>query len=424
MTKNTMDDMIKIKIIKKNTTIKKVDKDYSKKILKIPPTNKHKKHKKEKIGPRYMLWFIAFISLIFFFFAFSYMFSKANIRITPKIENLIINENLSAEKDSNSSPISFDLVVISGEENKKVETKSKEYIELKAIGDVIIYNTFSTKPQTLNIDTRLEGSNGKMYKTKKRIVIPGMSKDEPGKIEVGIYGAEAGEEYNSEPLDFKIFGFKNTSKYSKFYARSKGDIIGGIKGDFYTINPEEEKQIINDLKNSLQIKLLKRVTEQIPKGFIFFEDGIFLSINNENISSFSNDSLVPISIKGTLYGFLFEEKKLTKKIAEDVIDKYDGSDVYIANIKDLSFILTDKEDISFSDVKNINFTLSGASKMVWNFDVDKLINELLDKKKKDFNSILSKYPNVISSNLNLKPFWRRSFPNKIQNIKVIVNYPK
>ena len=419
-----MDDMIKIKIIKKNTTIKKVDKDYSKKILKIPPTNKHKKHKKEKIGPRYMLWFIAFISLIFFFFAFSYMFSKANIRITPKIENLIINENLSAEKDSNSSPISFDLVVISGEENKKVETKSKEYIELKAIGDVIIYNTFSTKPQTLNIDTRLEGSNGKMYKTKKRIVIPGMSKDEPGKIEVGIYGAEAGEEYNSEPLDFKIFGFKNTSKYSKFYARSKGDIIGGIKGDFYTINPEEEKQIINDLKNSLQIKLLKRVTEQIPKGFIFFEDGIFLSINNENISSFSNDSLVPISIKGTLYGFLFEEKKLTKKIAEDVIDKYDGSDVYIANIKDLSFILTDKEDISFSDVKNINFTLSGASKMVWNFDVDKLINELLDKKKKDFNSILSKYPNVISSNLNLKPFWRRSFPNKIQNIKVIVNYPK
>ena len=422
MTKNTMNDMVKIKIIKKNTTVKKVDNDYFKK---IPPSNKQEKIKNKKVGPRYMLWFMALVSITFFFFAFSYMFSKAHITITPKIENVIIDETLSADKDSNSSPISFDLVVLSGEENKKVKTENKEDVEAKARGTVIIYNNFSTKSQTLSIDTRLEGSNDKMYKTIKQIVVPGMSKDgEVGKIEVDIYGAEAGDEYDSEPLDFKIFGFKNTPKYSKFYARSKGDITGGVKGNLYSIIPEKKEQIIEDLKGFLQTKLLKKATEQIPKGFILFEDGVFLSINDKDVDSFSDNSLVPISLKGTLYGFLFEEKKLTKKIAEDVIDKYDGSDVYIANMKDLSFSLIDKENISFSDVKNINFTLSGASKMVWNFDVDKLINELLDKKKKDFNSILSKYPNVISSNLNLKPFWRRSFPNKIQNIKVIVNYPK
>ena len=49
-----------------------------------------------------------------------------------------------------------------------------------------------------------------------------MTKDgKPGSVEVGIYGSSAGPEYNSIPIDFKIFGFKNTPKYAKIYARSK-----------------------------------------------------------------------------------------------------------------------------------------------------------------------------------------------------------
>lgn len=417
-----MEDMIKIKIIKKNTTIKKIDDDY---LAHFSPSSDHRKQKKEKIGPRYGLWLTAFISIIFLFFAFSYMFSKAKITITPKIENITINENLSADKNSSSAPVSFDLVVISGEENDEVEAKDQKLFEIKAKGKVLIYNTFSANSQLLNIDTRLEGSNGKIYKTGKKITVPGMSEDGlPGKIEVGIYGSGAGEEYNSPPLDFKIFGFKNTSKYDKIYARSKGDIIGGVRGNFYTISTEEKESVLGNLKKTLETKLLKKATEQIPKGFILFEDAVFLNTNNENIDVFSKNKIVPINLKGTLYGFLFEEKKLTEKIIQKNIDKYDGSNVFIANLKDLSFSLVNKESISFSDVKNINFTIKGTSKVVWKFDANKFVTDLLDKNKKDFNLILSKYPNVISANLTLSPFWRRSFPSKSKNIEVIVNYPK
>ena len=422
MSKNPMEDMIKIKIIKKKPTINRIDDGY---VKKSPPPDNFRKQKTKKTGARYMLWLGAFISVTFLFFAFSYMFSKASITITPKIENVVIDENLSAGKDSNSSPVSFDLVVISGEENQEIETSNKEDIEVKATGVAVIYNAFSTKPQTLNIDTRLEGSNGKMYKTEKRMVVPGMTADnKPGKIEVGIYGVSAGEEYNSAPLDFKIFGFKGTPKYEKIYARSKGNITGGAKGNFFTITSEKKDQALANLKDSLRAKLLKKVTEQIPKGFVLFEEAIFLDINSENANSFSETYAVPISVKGTLYGFIFNEEKLTKRIAEDVVENYDGSDVYIANIKNLNLSIANKENLSFSDVKNINFSLKGTSKMVWKFDVEKFSKELLNQKKKDFNSILSKYPNIVSSNLALRPFWRMSFPDKIQNIKVIVNYPK
>src|SRR3989344_6062534 len=108
------------------------------------------------------------------------------------------------------------VAIISGEESKVVQdTKTKDVIE-KAKGTVLIYNNFSSVPQRLDIDTRLEGSNGKIYKTVKKIVVPGMRSSAPGSVEVGIYAAAGGEEYNSGPLDFTIFGFKGTPKYSKF----------------------------------------------------------------------------------------------------------------------------------------------------------------------------------------------------------------
>jgi len=422
MNKNPMEDMIKIKIVKKKQLPKIEEIEYSQKPLPREP----KKLKKEKGGgPRYMLWFVAFVCLIFLFFAFSYMFSSASVTINPKVENIAIDENLSASKDSNTSPVSFDLVVISGEESQNIKTDNKENVAIPATGTVIIYNAFSTQPQTLLIDTRLEGSNGKIYKTNKRVIVPGMSADnQPGKIEIGIYGDSAGKEYNSTPLDFKIFGFKGTPKYEKFYARSRGDITGGATGSFYSITTEQKDQALVYLKNALRDKLLKKVSEQIPKGFVLFDEAISLDINDQNVQSFSDTSLVPVTVKGTLYGLLFNEAKLTKKIAEDVLDNYDDSDIYIANIKNLTLAIANKESLIFSDVKNIDFILKGSTKIVWRFDVEKFSKELLGKKKRDFNSVISKYPNVVSFNLALKPFWRMSLPDKLDKIKVIVNYPK
>lgn len=412
-----MEDMVKVKIVKKSST-----KTNSERLHHTPLEDDFKE--KNVSRPKNMIWFMALLSVIVLFFSLSYLFSKATVTIIPHIEEVAINENLSADKDSSSSSIPFDLVVISGEESKKVATSNKEHLEVKAKGNVVLYNNFSTKSQNLNIDTQLEGSNGKIYKINKRVVVPGLTKDgKPGKIEVGIYGAGGGESYNSAPLDFKILYFKNTPKYTKIYGRSKDDITGGVKGDFYTITTAEKDKVASELKDTLQAKLLKKTIEQIPKGFILFKDAVFLNINNADTTASSKENLVPISIKGTLYGFVFDEKKLTKKIAKDVLEKYDDSDVYISNIKDLAFLLPNKENISFSDVKNINFVLKGNAKIVWKFNAEKFATDLLGKDKKDFSLVLLKYPNVTSATPKIKPFWRMAFPNKSKDIKVIVNYP-
>ncbi len=418
MSKNLLQDMVKIKHIRQET---QKQKDIGNFVQNTEYSFVDKQNK-----PKYTLWLVAIISVVFFIFALSYLFSRAVVTVNPKIKDVILNENLFANKDSNTDDLSFDLVVISGEENKNIQAIENKDIAIKATGLVVIYNIFNSSSQALNIDTRLEGSNGKIYKTQTKTIVPGMNKDgTPGKVEVRIYGAEAGQEYNSAPLDFKIFGFKGTPKYSKFYARSKGEITNGFKGKAPAVSDAEKANVINDLKNVLQKKLFKKVTDQIPNGFILFKDAVFLSINESNIDlASSKDNILPVKLKGTLYGFLFNENKLTKKIAENNIEKYDGSEIFISNIKNLTFSLLDKENISFGNVKNINFNLSGSAKIVWKLNINKLNADLLGKSKKDFSQILLQYPNIDSADLTLSPIWKMSIPDKIKDIKTIVNYPK
>ena len=89
MPKNLLQDMVKIK-----RTRTRVEKPVKAEIAEfypgaiLPVKNDNKK-------TRYALWFVAFISASFLFFAISFLFSKATITINPKIQDIVLNENLS-----------------------------------------------------------------------------------------------------------------------------------------------------------------------------------------------------------------------------------------------------------------------------------------------------------------------------------------
>ena len=186
------------------------------------------------------------------------------------------------------------------------------------------------------------------------------------------------------------------------------------------------------MKKALQAQLFKKATDQIPNELVLFENAIFLDIDDNNIDfSSSKNNTLPMKLKGTLYGLLFNIDKLTKKIAENNIEGYDGSPIIIPNIKNLTFSLSaeqagllGKKDVSFGDFKNINFNLSGSAKIVWKVDENKLIADLLGQSKKNFKQILLRYPYINSANLVISPFWKIYLPDKTKNLQVIVNYPK
>jgi len=396
---------------------------------------------------RYLLWFVTLISVIICFFAVSFLFSKAEISVNPKTQDVTLNEKLSANKDSNDNELFFDLVAIPGQKSQNIEVTGEKDVENKAIGIILIYNAFNSSSQTLAIDTRLEGSNGKIYKTQTKVVVPGKSKNgTPGSVEVGIYGAEAGQDYNSSPLDFKIAGFKGTPKYTGFYGRSEGAIAGGFKGEAPAVSDADKAAATLSLKTALQAELLEKAAGQIPSGFVLFKDAVFLNTDDLDVPLVADGTNLTITLKGTLYGLLFNEQELTKKIAEDNISNYDESDVYIPNIENLTFVLSPgstsavgtgtggteagtgtgtagTNNISFDNVSSINFTLSGPATIVWKLDMNKFTIDLLGKSKNDFNQILTQYKNIASATLKISPMWKTSIPDDVKNIKVTVNYP-
>ena len=434
MAKKTFQDVIKIKNNKNDRIIPEKEGPIRIVIKKDPvyfaSASKEDQWKEEdnsNSGFKYGLWLIALFSVIFLLFAISFLFAGAKVTVSPRTQDLVLSQNFNAVKDSSDSNVlSFDLVSIAGEQTEKIQGGEAADVALKAEGTVRIFNAFNASPQVFSANTRLSGSNGKTYQTETKVTVPGMSADStPGSVLVTVVAAEIGQDYNSTPLDFNITAFKGTPKYSKIYARSEGNIKGGLKGKFSQISSDQKTNALNDLKNILQTKLLKKASEQIPSGYILFKDAVFLADDGGDVGIPGSDGSVSVTLKGTFYGFLFKEDALTKKITEADVQGYngDGTDIYIVNLKDLTFSLTDKENISFKNVANINFILSGPAKVVWKVDTEKLVSDLLGKSKKDFNQVLSGYPDIASADLVIKPVWGMSFPDKSKDIKVIVNYP-
>jgi hypothetical protein len=65
--------------------------------------------------------------------------------------------------------------------------------------------------------------------------------------------------------------------------------------------------------------------------------------------------------------------------------------------------------------------LSGQTNIVWDVSSEEIIDSLLDKKKRDFESIMSTYKNIDSALVVLRPFWQTTFPSKREAIHVILS---
>ncbi len=401
--------------IKKKVVIRTVD---TKEELDLPQNSS------SSTGSKQSLWIFALVSIGILFFALSSFFASAKVIITPKIQEFNLDELFTAVRSKpGEKEIQFEIVSMDGVETTNLEANEQKQMSVPARGNVTIFNTYSTSPQKLSIDTRLEGSNGKIYKTDKEIIVPGMSADTPGSVTVGVYGFEPGEAYNSEPLDFKILGFRGTTKYNKFYGRSVESLTGGLSGKFYIVAEDAKKQVVSDLRNKLKDQLTKKVLEQTPPEYVLFKDSLVFVDGGVDNSVAQFEKVAPVSVSGSVFGYLFKKSDIIPIIAKLAIKDFEeGSEIDIPGIENLSLNYGSADSLS-KDIKGFNFKLSGSGKIVYQVNQAKIMRDLLGKQKAAFKSILANSDNIESAELILRPVWRTTIPEKIKQIKIIVNYP-
>lgn len=378
---------------------------------------------------RWVLWGIVCVALVGLAVAVSIAVSGATVTITLKSVPADISINGTATTATTTSEVYLPYIplVVEGAEEVSLESEGSKKVERKAFGTIIVYNNFSTASQRLIKNTRFETQDGLIYRIQESIIVPGKTtssgKPLPGSIEAVVYADRAGAEYNIGLSDFTVPGFKTSpERYAGFYARSKTVMTGGLVGTAPFVSPEKISAARTALRKALEEKLANVATEKIESGSLMLSGGYtFKSVSEPETET--ADKKVSVSERGTLTAFVFKRDALSSYIARRTpAVRYDGAPVSFENPKDLIFEFLNKADFGKNADDKVLFSLRGSGMITWVLNEERLKLDLAGKMKNETVSVLASYPAIERSQVVIRPFWKKAFPDKIKKISVVVKH--
>ena len=250
------------------------------------------------------------ILLIAFFL--SMIFSGATVTVFPKQQNdIFIDGSFIARKEPQTGELGYTTLTLDRTQTIAVDSTKQEDVQEYAVGEIIVFNEFDQNPQRLIKNTRFESPDGKIYRIRESVTVPGMTVGsggqlEPGKLEVTVYADEPGDEYNVEQAQFTIPGFEGTPRFSKFYARSKTSIGGGYDGIRLVLDEKVEQSAREQLREQLIEELKEAVfnSSEKPEEFHLYENAVFIDFEALPTTE-SEDKQVEIREKGIIQAILF-----------------------------------------------------------------------------------------------------------------------
>lgn len=405
------EDATPVHVVKKN---KKIHRE-------IPQENTSRKSKFKGL----IIFFVTIICIGIIGASLTLIYTKAIVTITPKVIPLNIDGTFLAKKDNQGDVLGYQVITAPGEFSKTITAEDGPLIQRKAKGTVTLYNSYSVTAQKLLAGTRLSKKDGLVYRIVSSITIPGkkivQGKTIPGSVSVEIIADQVGEKYNSLVTDltgdFSIVAYKGTDKYNGFYGRLKSDIKGGYSGHDKIISKETSRTLYVELQNSLREKLSSQISLSVPEGYVLFDNAYI--VDNISFSTTTIDEKnAKITIKATLYGFIFNNQNLINHIAKKQIQQSQLVSFRIDGLKDLDFVINNTKDLKVKESTNLNFGLKGKVSIIGTVVEKDLKNKLAGLSLKDTRNIIMESPSVSSSAVFLTPFWVRSFPKSVDNIKI------
>lgn len=405
--------------IKKQNFIRVVDNAPKKKKSYGDEFNNFNRSKKRKTG-KYILLLVGVLVAVFFVLN---LFTHAKVYIDSKVENFSFNnEKFEANKNSKSLP--FDVMIVEANTDENMTFSNKSELSTKAKGTVTLYNEYSTSEQKLLINTRLSDDEGLIYMTDKAVTIPGYKKSGndiiPGSVSVNVTAQNSGDKYNSKAKDFKIIGFKGTSKYEKLYARAKTDFTGGAEGTFYSPSEKEKANIKLSLENKIKDVLNTKIQAELPDGYITYPDSMQISIDFDSMLSETENA--KISVQGTAIAVIFEKEMLLKEIIRRAYrdpTSADFDEISIPEIQNFKFDFVPSDYTLKKDSSSVSFTLSGDGTLIWSPIVEKLKDKLAGVNKNNIDSIFAEDPGILHARVVVRPPWKSSMPEDVEKIKII-----
>lgn len=366
-----------------------------------------------------LIWVVIVLLLGVAFLA-SFMLRKAEIEIYPQTKLVDLEQELIIGQGK-----TFPVQVLSKKMSltKDFSATGQAQVNKKAQGTITIYNEYSSHPLTFVAHTRFVSAQGKLFRSQKKVTIPGQTIEQgqkvPGTVEIKVKAAEPGKDYNIGPTTFSIPGLLGSEMYTSVYAKSSSSMKGGFEGKSSQVTEGDLQKAQNELKQKLMKKIGKALKQESQQKSLSFKKSMFVQeILSRSCSAEPEDPVESFSceIKGEMKGLVFKEQDL-KNWAEKLILKQVPEDRKIKP-DSLQFSVTVQEkDL---EKKQAKLTVSVLAKVFSPLNQKALIKRLAGKSRATARIFLKTHPKIKKAEISLSPFWISSVPQDFERIELEV----
>jgi len=372
---------------------------------------------------RLWLWIAAFVVLCAIAaLALSTVFAGATVRISPRTATVTAPSSLTAQLNQSAGTLGYQILSVTKSATTSVPASGTKQVSLQASGLVTLYNNYNTSPQRLIANTRLQAPDGKIYRIRDSVIIPGMSGTTAGQVSVTVYADSPGPDYNrSGSTTFTIPGFKGDPRYSKFSGTSQGPISGGFVGTQPAVAPADLANATTQLKTQLDSDARQSAAQNIPNGYTAIPGTLSVTFG-DIVQSPGEGGTALVAQSATAQGAVIKLADLASNIAKGTVQGYAGEAVSIDPSSTLNVTASTTDLTSGS----IQLTLTGQVNLLWVFDPNAVKQALLGKPKSQFQTVLQSFAPAIACtqqepcDASIRPFWSTTFPTDPNKITVTV----
>ncbi|MBI4136040.1 MAG: hypothetical protein HY481_00605 [Candidatus Vogelbacteria bacterium] len=360
---------------------------------------------------------IIVLPLVYFI---SQSFAKVVVTVRPKQTILTLNDTLQAialpveAAVILETKVGYETMTIQATDSVAITATEKETVALRASGQILVVNRYSSRPQKLIANTRFETANGKIYRIKDEIIVPGYElvdgKLKPGELAVTIYADKPGADYNGEIKDLTIPGFKSETRYDKITARGLTVMAGGFAGERLTAPASVKEAAEKKLRSSVERSLEAEAAAALPDDFVTFPETRFVKFQSRIKDEPAGGGNLMLELDGELTTLIFSQRELSRHLAARRLTDYDGAEVAIVNFDELKFSLLNRDTFDPASSREVSVNFTGEARLIWQFEVMTLKRALAGASKSDYQTVFLKFPSIAGAEVAIQPPWLKRFP--------------
>lgn len=375
---------------------------------------------------RYLLVFAVVFFLLAGLAGAYFFLPRATIAVYLKSQEKSVSVNVEANLETSSVDGSADVIPavleqVVREKTEEFEATGSKSGGGKATGNVVIYNEFSSDNQPLVATTRLETSDGKIFRITKGAVVPGMTKvgteTKPGAIEVTVEADKPGSAYNIEPTTFKIPGFSGGPKYDKFYAKSSKAMTGGAEGESLVITSQDISKAKEQLTAEVKKEAVEELKNSLPPERKFFDDAVMTELieatSSASVGTQTEKFSYTVKMKAKTLSFLESD---VKEIVKNNLVQEGESVSRVDFERPLDCLLAESDP----GQKFVKFEAKTDLNLAEGVDLENFKKGTLGKNINELEALVKTYPSIQKADVNLWPFFVTRVPMNEGRVKIEV----